>query len=214
VRVREVEPERGAAVTVRFEPEDAIEAADTAECVRRKVLDAVHRFGRRSVGTDSNCDARRGAGVAGSMCSGSAFPGAHPCRSYVDALARHRGVRPPMVARSWACPGARVARPLPVGRQRADEKHGPWPSYGSDRQYVKCQMIGAGTYTERVARVDGTVQRRRGVHGRAEMRSQVNQVHGCGPAREVTVAAHAYQKGACVRRRRRRRGRRRRRRRA
>jgi hypothetical protein len=99
VRVREFEPERGAAVTIRFEPEDAIEAADTAECVRRKVMDAVHCFGRRFVGTDSNCDARRGAGVAGSTSGESASPGAHPCRSYVDALSRHRGARPPMGAR-------------------------------------------------------------------------------------------------------------------
>jgi hypothetical protein len=74
VRVREFEPERGAAVTVRFEPEDAIEAADTAECMRRKVMHAVHRFGRRSVGTDSNCDARRGAGVAGSTCRAGPRP--------------------------------------------------------------------------------------------------------------------------------------------
>jgi hypothetical protein len=100
VRVREFEPERGAAVTVRVEPEDAIEAADTTECVRRKMRDAVHRFGGRSVGTDSNCDARRGAGVAGSTCSGSASSAAHPCGSHANTLARHRGARPPMGAGS------------------------------------------------------------------------------------------------------------------
>jgi hypothetical protein len=70
VRVREFEPERGAAVTVRFEPEDAIEATDTADRVRMKVKDAVHRFGGRSVGTDSNCDARRGQASQGRRAGG------------------------------------------------------------------------------------------------------------------------------------------------
>jgi hypothetical protein len=93
VRVCEFEPERGAAVTIQLEPEDAVEAADAAECVRRKVRDAVHRFARRSAGTDSNCDARCGASVAGSTCGGSAVSAAHACRSHVNALARSRGAR-------------------------------------------------------------------------------------------------------------------------